>query len=262
MSKAVILIPVYKPELNAEEEKSIRQTLAILGKHELCFVAPAGLKFSYFESSGIRVEYFHPDYFASIAGYNRLLLSVEFFQRFEQYSHMLICQTDVWVFRDELAQWMEKPYDYIGSPIRGKDGNWIPMGGNGGFSLRNIQSALKVLQTRKIMSNPAQVLREHRKFHNWSGLFLRSPIILARMLGYRNNSLTFVKEFGSNEDVFWSLYAPLIDTRFRVAPFAEEIAFGFDRHPEVLFNMNQNCLPFGCHAWEKTYATFWKTYID
>jgi hypothetical protein len=259
---SIIIIPVYKPKLNAEEEKSIRQTLTILGKHEICFVAPVGAAFSYFEDFGIRIEFFHPDFFDSIAGYNRLLLSFEFFKRFARYSHMLICQTDVWVFRDELEHWMHLPYDYIGSPIRGKDGNWIPNGGNGGFSVRNISSAMRVLKTRKIISNPSQVLREHRKFHNWSGLFLRSPIILARMFGYRNNSLTFVKEFGSNEDVFWSLYAPLIDSRFRVAPYAEEIAFGFDRHPEVLFAMNHNKLPFGCHAWEKTYATFWKTYLD
>lgn len=258
---AVIIIPVYKFYPNDLEEKSITSITSVLTKRRILFVAPFGLDISAYKKFQLPFEFFHPSFFSSISGYNRLLMSIEFFKRFSDYSHMLICQTDTWVFRDELDNWMQLPYDYIGSPIQGKDGAWMPYGGNGGFSLRNIEASLRVLKKWRIMDSPKNVWKEHQKFHNWSGLLLRSPIILARMAGYRNNSLNFVKEFGNNEDVFWSVWAAQIYKGFRVAPFSEEIAFGFDRFPQELFEKNHQQLPFGCHAWEKNYDNFWKNFI-
>ena len=62
------------------------------------------------------METFDPAYFTSIQGYNRLLLSTEFYQRFLGSAYLLICQLDVFVFRDELAGWVARGYDYVGAP--------------------------------------------------------------------------------------------------------------------------------------------------
>ena len=50
------------------------------------------------------VETFDPGYFKSIQGYNRLLLSTGFYERFLASAYLLICQLDVFVFRDDLAE--------------------------------------------------------------------------------------------------------------------------------------------------------------
>lgn len=61
-----------------------------------------------------------PDtYFKGIAGYNRLMMSPEFYETFAQWEYILIYQTDAWVFSDRLSEWCSKGYDYIGAP-------WIP----------------------------------------------------------------------------------------------------------------------------------------
>ena len=59
---------------------------------------------------------------------------------------MLIHQTDSYLFRDEIEEWCNKGYDYIGGPIistlkewsQDDINNWEPKVGNGGLSLRRI----------------------------------------------------------------------------------------------------------------------------
>ena len=122
----------------------------------------------------MKVESFSDEYFASLRGYNKLVLDELFYMRFLKYQYMLIYQLDAFVFKDELLLWAEKGYDYIGAP-------WIPpkhsyltlrgrlkiqlkyfiytllnddrrklkkycnyQVGNGGFSLRKINKMLEV----------------------------------------------------------------------------------------------------------------------
>lgn len=44
------------------------------------------------------------------------MLSAEFYERFLAWDYILLCQTDAFVFRDELADWCARGYDYIGAP--------------------------------------------------------------------------------------------------------------------------------------------------
>src|SRR5690606_31898493 len=96
----------------------------------------------------------------------------ELYRRFVAYEYMLICQTDVFVFRDELLQWCEKDYDYIGAPWiaskqhlltkvlfqitnffksrkKKKSTAHFFKVGNGGFSLRKVQTMLKIVTDQK-----------------------------------------------------------------------------------------------------------------
>jgi hypothetical protein len=61
-----------------------------------------------------------------------------------------------------------------------------------------------------------------------------------------------------NEDWFWSL----IPRDFSYPPFREALAFSFDTHPELCYELAHQELPFGCHGWSKPRNyPFWRRFI-
>lgn len=97
----------------------------------------------------IHYIFFHENYFKSIDGYNKLMLSPSFYKAFSNYEYILIYQLDAWVFKDELQHWCNQKYDYIGAPIY--QNNKLIGIGNGGFSLRKVDYCLKVLAYPKFL---------------------------------------------------------------------------------------------------------------
>ena len=85
--------------------------------------------------------------------YSALLKKPQFWENFNNWSHILIYQTDALILRKIDPIYFE--YDYIGAPWQTID-NWIGTcvpkynGGNGGFSLRNIK---KMIQCCEIYRN-------------------------------------------------------------------------------------------------------------
>lgn len=51
-----------------------------------------------------------------IAGYNRMMLSAGFYSCSAITNISLICHTDAWIFRDELADWCRRGYDCVAAP--------------------------------------------------------------------------------------------------------------------------------------------------
>lgn len=111
-----VIIPVYTTRLNRFEALTLQNNYQKLQNHPIVLVAPEGLDPSNLLNLYPRcqVETFSPDYFNSISSYNRLMMSEEFYRRFSDVDYILICQTDAYIFRDELAEWCEKGYDYVG----------------------------------------------------------------------------------------------------------------------------------------------------
>lgn len=62
------------------------------------------------------------------------MLTKEFYLRFRQWEYLLIYQLDAYVFQDELMDWCNKGYDYIGAPFLklNREVDWNNCG-NGGF---------------------------------------------------------------------------------------------------------------------------------
>ena len=241
--QVAIIIPLYKSQLTTYEEISLVQCTKVLGEYPIHIVCPEDLVFDLSTlpfTRNITVTRFSPRFFESRMGYNRLLLSIEFYRRFLNYKYILIYQLDAFVFQDELSYWCSQGFDYIGAPwIRDSSENrprkrkftklsprglWvylfekdIPIG-NGGFSLRKVKTCLLTL------------LLGRSKATEWS----------------------------RNEDLFWSYYAPTIYPLFSFP--APEIAsrFSFETHPREIYEKNQHTLPFGCHGWWKYDVAFWR----
>ena len=263
--RIAIVIPVYKRELVWNEERSFRQTLRVLGSHPLIMVCPETLDLSRFNAIAgeydrtIYRESFEDTYFANIAGYNRLLLSEEFYSRFERYEYILIAQLDTYVFRDELEQWCAKGYDYVGAPWFGQqmDLKYSSIG-NGGLSLRRVGAYLDFFHGKK---HVVPVSKIAKRINIEDKLYTRWLVWILMALGWRNTPYQVAHRCQGNEDNFWS--GTLDGTNYELTkPSVEEaLEFAWERFPSEI-HKHVGHLPMGCHAWEKyEYEKFWKEII-
>lgn len=262
--KACIIIPLYQAELSPYEQIAVEQCFHVLGKYDIFFVIPRRLEahtaaLAEVRSGKAAYKTFPDPFFADIPGYNRLLKAPDFYAAFLAYEFMLLYQTDAFVFKDELMQWCARGYDHIGAPLfEGHDlagpGSRLTGQGNGGFCLKQVQHCYNVVTTfRKLKFKKeytdanAPGLRKvyrylkHHHIYNYS-CYPFQPII--------------------NEDLFWAREVPKVFAGFRVPTPEEATGFSFEVNPEVLYQLNHQQLPFGCHAWWRYDFGFWKKHIE
>ncbi len=106
----VIVIPVYNPTLTDHERISFIQCVHVLGRYPIVLIAPHSLNISEYQKLYAPLcEYrFNDSYFSDIQGYNKLMLSEEFYEAFTSYEYMLIHQLDAFVFSDKLEAWCRR----------------------------------------------------------------------------------------------------------------------------------------------------------
>jgi hypothetical protein len=238
-----VVIPVYKAIPDANELSSFKQCLKILGAHSIVLAAPQKLDTKLYDevSNGtVSVERFNDVYFKDLAGYNRMMLSPAFYERFAASRYILIYQLDAWIFRDELDEWCNKNYDYIGAPWTGHEWAKFVAG-----HLTFVRTVLFKLGYRKfdIVGNGGLSLRKVRSFIFNLNVFKRAA-----------------GAFEGNEDAFFSFFINSYNPLFRIPSSKIALNFSFDIHPEQSFSMNDHRLPMGCHAWNKN-SDFWNKYI-
>lgn len=273
--RAVVVIPIYKAQPSFNELGSLLQCLSVLRRHPIAFVCPKGLDVSLYSrlcksaNALHSFERFDDVNFVGVKEYSRLLLRLEFYERFKSYDYMLLYQLDAWVFSDELDYWTRRGYSYIGAPWFEMDAKGdlkiVPFGGNGGFSLRDVSAFNRVLSVppSKYVAKLSHIWRAYDNYPFWRKL-IRLPRMIGRRWASGNRYGVFLESFiaeGRNEDGFFSSYAPMIDQEFIVAPSFAAVPFAFECQPRMLFEMNKRQLPFGCHAWEKYESDFWETYV-
>ena len=250
-----VVIPIYTSSLNGDERRSLRQTMEVLGKWPRVFVVPqsldtAALEAEWKPSQVIRVSDQWLGRANGIAGYNRMMLAREFYELFADCEYILVCQTDVWIFRDELAEWCGCGYDYIGAP-------WIKR------SIYNRPIIRQWLVMRRRLADRKGVrLRQHLfdKVGN-GGLSLRR---VSSFIGACDRLAGTIDLYNSrsghlwHEDVFWATEP----TGFRYPDLRQALGFAFDTNPAFCLRTTGGKLPFGCHAWSKPrYRKFWEQYI-
>jgi hypothetical protein len=262
--KACIVIPLYKHQLSAYEQISLDQCLKVLGAYNIFLVAPEKLRTQllqnpYVRSGEIGLKTFADGFFTSIPAYNRLLKYPGFYKAFLEYEFMLIYQLDAFVFQDDLERWCNAGYDNIGAPLfeghdfATKDSVLVGQG-NGGFCLRNIHKSYRVL-------NQFRRLSFKRKFEGPPASFL---VNLYRFIKHDLifNYSRYPFQPIINEDLFWSELVPEAFPEFIVPTPEAAIGFSFEVNPDVLWTLNGNKLPFGCHAWWRYDLAFWKKHIE
>lgn len=268
----VILIPVYKTQLNVNEIISLSQCCKILRGYDIVLVIPKNLDTKQYDLIAtknhvkLRVEFFDESFFLNISSYNRLLLCRKFYERFSNYKYMLIYQLDAYVFNDSLEEWCLLGYDYIGAPIIGKHHEYIfdrntYRIGNGGLSLRNIHSFINCFHNHENLFSFTNSIKLYK--NSSKNIFFKTVLLPILMtFGIRNNFNFFNKKWHYNEDDFWSNLLNNSNLKLKTPPFEIAIQFSFERFPSELFQINDMKLPFGCHAWDKyEYETFWSKYI-
>lgn len=259
-----VVTPIYKAELTADEEISLRHLRRFLGNYDRIIVAPAGLTV---EFPDCEVKRFPRQYFSSIAGYNRLLLSKRFYSAFQDYEFILIYQLDCLVLADKLKEWCEAGWSYVGAPwlvdwrtkALPEDELWAV--GNGGFSLRRIPSFLKVFSSKRVIEDADDYSRRDYSSLRFERKAAAAPNWLLKKIGMTNNLPWRLRRYTGNEDLFWGMEAARYEPDFRVPPAQVALSFAFEFDPAFSFKKNGNQLPFGCHAWAKYDRSFWKPYL-
>lgn len=243
MSKIAVVIPIYKPTLSSAEVLSYQNCLQVLHRYPIVVVKPQKLELpTLMQSQGnLTAVSFEDHYFADVAGYNRLLISSLFYKTFNAFDFILIHQLDAFVFSDSLEEWARKGFDYVGAPsnkyteidcldisgtdlfVRSMNGDRLVL--NGGLSLRKVTAMLRFIRIYNLI------------FPKWTG----------------------------NEDMLFSLDSTrlkLLKPFIRLPEWKEALHFAFEKSPKVAFNLCNDKLPFGCHAWERYDPEFWKSYIS
>lgn len=246
-----VVIPVYKSRPNNSEQMLMKRIITLFSQYKIFIVCPIGMSIKRYglnKNQEPELLEFDNCFFESTLSYNRLLLNIEFYKilRSKEVRYFLLHQLDSYSFSNNLDYWVSKKFDYIGAPWQNnrfldivfqsryrvffnisKYFNNILfskkdwMVGNGGLSLRNVSKCIKVLK------------------------------LFGKTTG----------KFYANEDVFWSIFVPLVFPFFKVPNRKDALGFAFEEKPEIMFQENNNSLPFGCHAFLKYNPHFWKNWI-
>lgn len=269
--RVAVVVPLSnRPELSQDEKISLRHLCHFLGKYDKFLIVPPELEM---QVDGFELARFSGKFFGSVAAHNRLLGSPEFYKRFSDYQYLFFYHLDSLAFSDQLSDWCEAGWDFIGPPfIHCEQTPWVkePRVGNGGFALLKVESALKVLYNRY----------RQRPHCYWFDLYTRNGVFLLpwiRFLERLQNCFPASKliqrildewqqsedpiTYNRNNDTFWSTKACQFLPQFKVAPVEEGLRFAFEAAPRQCLEMNQGRLPFGCHAWGRYDREFWTPHL-
>ena len=261
LKKVAVIIPFYRATISDYENIALRQCQKVLGTHPIIAIKPQSLTLpeALAQIALTKVVSFEDSYFDNIAGYNRLMLSEEFYSQFLNYEYILIYQLDAFVFSDQLLHWCNQNIDYVGAPwLRDidhgdlfkaaksnvqyyihtrydlqKDGEPSPKQfenrtGNGGFSLRRVKKFYDITQSRQ-------------------------PDI--------QKYLAKAGKHQFNEDAFWSIEVNRKKKILNIPGYEKAVGFAFENSPQRALNINKQQLPFGCHAWDR-HVEFWNPFFE
>lgn len=229
MKPAAVVIPVYREELRLSERVSFRQAQQVLGKYDICFMAPEKMK-NFLSAKGYKAEYFPAKCLSSRLEYSKLLLTPEFYARFSDYQYILLYQLDAFVFSDRLHYFCSLGYDFLGAPMPYSQNFRTHVGLNGGLSLRKIDSCIRVTKMLQDMKMDDE---------------MRHTFEVAED--------KFFSYCGGKADIDFSVPNGAIASDFAIE---FNVAHCWDR-------LSPKHLPFGCHAWSKSmYFDLWCPYIE
>jgi len=256
--QACVVVPIYRSTLLPYEQVALGRCDEVLESHDVVLAKPTSLDLASVLTAHprCRVESFDDAYFKGVAGYNRLMLSDEFYARFEAYEYILIHQLDAFVFKDELGYWCDRGYDYIGAP-------WLP-----DSSVPSRLDLAKAAARRKLSrlvnrldANAGGMHATQYMFSVGNGGFslrrVRSMRRVLSALGSRTDDYRQARMTLNSEDLFFAVEVNRYWPRLRIPDLKVAAGFSWERNPAVARILNGGSLPFGCHAWNKLHRDDW-----
>ncbi len=257
MKRVKVVIPLYYEVVPMLELKFLCNNLKQLAAHEIVLLMPEDLELDgmrgQFDVDKYEIVRVSPEWLGcknGVAGYNRMMLSADFYSLFSDSEYILICQTDAYIDRDELLSWCERGYDYVGAP-------W-PMRRT--YNLPIIKQY--VAMRRLFRRDELNILRQDlfKKVGN-GGLSLRRVakcIEVCRRYSATIEHFCTNEHYFYNEDVFWAL----IPDDMRYPSVEEALRFSIDKKPKLCFELAGGRMPMGVHGLTKQhYLDFWQSRI-
>lgn len=267
-NQIAVVLPIYKEETTPFEEIALKQCFSILYEYPLIFVSSKKMENGIFHKqycNRAQFVFLENIHFESIKTYNSLMLSEWFYEFFLSYNYILIYQLDCFVFKDELKIWADKGYSFIGAPwflgeSEGGNTDEIIGVGNGGFSLRNVKDCIRILNSSKKVFLFSEYVSK-MKCSNKSLVLLRSLkhfILKPDKIYY---SFKTIRNYSFiNEDEIFAMAGKRFEF-FKVPDAQVALSFAFEKQPKKAYQLNNNQLPFGCHAWNKYGINFYRPFF-
>jgi hypothetical protein len=261
---AVVITLSTRTEYSPDEEIAFRHVRHYLGGYDTYVLIPDDHPATY---TGFISKRFPRRYFGSPQAHGKLLLSKAFYRSFLAYDFILIYHLDALVFSDELSEWCDRGYDYIGAPwLLSPDTPHITAQkvGNGGFSLRRVRSFLRVLESKAYFVDPDEYWRRYCARSSAVARAVNWPRKYVKRLGWFNDVSWHVRwavHGDVHEDRFWAEYATHYDPTFRIAPVDVALRFAFEAEPRKCFERIGRRMPFGAHRWQKFDRAFYEPHL-
>lgn len=246
MEKLAILIPIYNEIPLWYEKISLKTACNQFKNYKLILVCKNSFKLKeyykifYENNCPYSIVRFGDKYFTSKASYNELLMSNNFYLSFKEYEYILICQTDVYVFRNNIESWINNNYYYIGAP-------W----------LYNEFASNEVTKNNIFKRQVNKFLKYKFNAVGNGGFSLRNVELFNIITERLENT---IKNYKKNEDFFFSFEAPKYFKNLKIPTTKQALKFAFDENPELAYKLNHLKLPMAAHAWHRN-ITFWKNFI-
>ena len=264
----VIIVPLHLREtLTHAEQISLKHLRTYLNRYDKYFIASRKLKLDQIDKSGFEVMKFPNKYFGSVRAHNKLMINTKIYKAFSNYKFILVYHLDSLVFSDRLLEWCERGYDFIAPPWLAQE---YPIKkkaavGNGGFSIRNVRSFIKLYSSGRYWLEPEEIAAEiesripvlKKPFYYLSKQVFKIKLINNIRIHYFY--FNYVKR--RNEDRFISSFSNHYYPDFKIPSVEEALEFAFEASPRKCYEMNNNRMPFGCHAFERYDFEFWEPYL-
>ncbi|WP_338875735.1 DUF5672 family protein [Spirosoma sp. SC4-14] len=255
-----IVIPVYKPTMTPHEHIALKQCMQVLGRYSVWLVAPHSLDISAYRAlyPALGLKTFDDRFFSDIQAYNKLMLSEVFYEAFTNLDYILIHQLDAFIFKDELLEWCQKGYDYIGAPWL-RDRDFTGWRDEVWFKIKQRIATLLGLKKPDGVT-PKEIISLNSVGNG--GLSLRRVSAMLKCLHVFSDKISHYESQNIhqyNEDIFWGIEVNRFWPRLRIPDFRTAMRFAVEFYPQRAIEVyNDGELPFGCHAWDIHDTAYWR----
>lgn len=273
-TRLAVLVPTHLEQLDEGLAATLLNNATQLKGYKLEVILPHTCSPSWYEDffaeHGIdgTVRLVRTEYFGSPAAVNKMGTDPAFYRMYQEFDYILVCHLDAWLFRDRLAYWMDKGYDFIGAPLFLPENDKVhflqrmaPFGGNGGLSLRRVASCIRVLETFQPGRSPrrlAQAVWFLACNRQWGFIAILFRLLRELSRDWRGTC----EKYNIYEDVFFTIVAPLCGNSISIPSSRVAMKFAC----EVNYPLFQKELlglepPLGIHGYDKYIDSEYLDYV-